>query len=376
MSDRARQKVYLDLISGRQGGPAAGLERALLSLAALPYRAAMAARRAYWRFAARRVGLPVVSVGNLTVGGTGKTPLVAFLARRLVAMGHRPVVVSRGYKSRPGRVGDETASLRDELPPVVIQIESPDRYTALQRVIGTEPHDVAILDDGFQHIRLRRDLDIVAIDATQPFGFGHCLPRGLLREPVSALRRAHVVAITRSDQVEAGALSRIEARVRRHLPKEGLVLHALHRPTGLLLLNGDSEATESLKGQRCFAFCGLANPGAFYRTLADLGADLAATRDFADHHAYSREDIAEIVRAAAGADAQWTVTTTKDFAKVASDELAPAWPAEVSVAALRVEIALTEGDDARDGLLKDLVGVGESQPVKRRGREGIRRTEP
>lgn len=360
MSDQVRQKAYFDLISGRTGGFAAGLQRGLLALAAGLYRAAMAVRRGYYRVAARRVALPVVSVGNLTVGGTGKTPLVALLARRLVAMGHRPVVVSRGYKSTPGRMGDETAALRDELPPVVVQVESPDRWAALQRIVAAEPHDVAILDDGFQHIRLRRDLDIVAIDATQPFGFGHCLPRGLLREPVSALGRAQVVVITRSDQVEAGLLSQIEARVREHLPPEGLVLHASHRPTGLLLPGGEQEPVDLLNGRRCFAFCGLANPGAFYRTLADLGVDVAATRDLADHHAYSRQDIAEIVRAAGDANAEWIVTTTKDFAKVADDELSAAWPQDRPLAALKIEIALAEGNDALDGLLKNLVGAEQS----------------
>ena len=357
MNDAGKHRAYFDLIRGQRRGFAAGLQRALLGLAAGLYRAATALRRFYYRFAARRVDLPVVSVGNLTVGGTGKTPLVALLARRLVAMGHRPVVVSRGYKSAPGAVGDETAALRDELPPVVVQIESPDRYAALRQIVAAEPHDVAILDDGFQHIRLRRDLDIVAVDATRPFGFGHCLPRGLLREPVSALGRAQAVVITRSDQVGPGVLSQIEARVRRHLPPVGLVLHGSHRPTGLLMLDGKGRSVESLKGRRCFAFCGLANPGAFYRTLADLGADLAATRDFADHHAYSRQDIAEMVSAATEAGAEWIVTTTKDFAKVASDELAPAWPQDRPVAALRVEIVLTEGNDALDGLLKNLVGV-------------------
>jgi len=360
MSDGARQKAYFHLISGHGGGFAPRLWRGLLALAAGLYRAAMAARRGYYRFAARRVSLPVVSVGNLTVGGTGKTPLVALLARRLVAMGHRPVIVSRGYKSTPGAVGDETAALRDELPPVVVQVESPDRWAALQRVVATEPHDVAILDDGFQHICLRRDLDIVAVDATQPFGFGHCLPRGLLREPVSALGRARVVVITRSDQVETNVLSQIEDRVRKHLPPEGLILHASHRPTGLLLPGGEQRGVDSLNGRRCFAFCGLANPGAFYRTLADLGADVAATRDLADHHAYCREEIAEIVRAAGEANAEWIVTTTKDFAKVAAEELSASWPQDQLFAALKIEIALSEGDDALDGLLKNLVGTKQS----------------
>ncbi|MBN2583922.1 MAG: tetraacyldisaccharide 4'-kinase [Planctomycetes bacterium] len=359
MADPQRQADYFALVSGRRRGLWAAMLRGLLWAASLPYRAVVAARRAYYRLAARRVDLPVVSVGNLTVGGTGKTPLVVLVVRRLAAMGHRPVIVSRGYKRQHGRTGDEAAALRRELPPMVKQIESSDRYAALCEVVRTEPHDVAVLDDGFQHLRLYRNLDIVAVDATRPFGYGHCLPRGLLREPVSALRRAGVVVITRSDQVDAVALADVERRVQRYLRPGATLLHASHRPTGLLLADGGTAPMETLRGRPCYAFCGLGNPEAFHRTLADLGAVEAATRDFADHHAYGPADIAAIVEAARAAEAEWIVTTTKDFAKVASDDLVGRWPDAAKVAAVEIEIVLDEGNEALDDVLRPLVGAAE-----------------
>lgn len=363
MSQAGRHDSYFRLLSGERRGAGPALLRGLLWAASVLYRGAMVLRRTFYALAAERVELPVVSVGNLTVGGTGKTPLVAFLARRLCEMGHRPLVVSRGYKRTGPGPGDEAAALRRELPADVVHVESPDRIEAIRSVIAREPRDVAILDDGFQHLRLRRDLDIVTLDATRPFGFGHVLPRGLLREPLGALRRAQAVVITRSDQVTAEELARVESRVARRLRRGTLLLHAVHAP---LRLSGPGATTvplEALRGAAVFAFCGLANPAAFYRTLEDLGAHVVARRDFADHHHYSGRDVADIIAAAraAGLGAgiggiAHLVTTTKDFVKVASDTLIGAWPEGAAPLALEVEMQFREGPTALDPLLKKVVG--------------------
>ena len=365
MGNRGGQEVWLEIISGERRG-AASLARGGLWCLSVLYRGGMAVRRLYYRLAAVRVDLPVVSVGNLTVGGTGKTPLVVLVARRLAAMGHRPLVVSRGYKRAGTGPGDEAAAIRRHLPPEAAHVESPDRVAAIRSAVENKSGDVAVLDDGFQHLRLRRDLDIVTIDATRPFGStglttggcGHLLPRGLLREPVSALRRAHVVVITRSDQASAEDVARIEARVRKHLPPTGLLLHAVHVPTALVTMDGRSESPDVLNGADVFAFCGLANPAAFYRTLADLGARVVAARDYPDHHAYDEADVADIIeasRAAGGGAALRIVTTSKDFVKVASGHLAAAWPADVQPAALEVEMRLREGEAALDDVLRRAV---------------------
>lgn len=366
MADSQAVARYLALVSGRRRGAGADVLRGLLRAASLLYRAVMAARRGYYRLAARRVAVPVISVGNLTVGGTGKTPLVALVARRLAALGHRPVIVSRGYRRAAGQAaGDETSDLRRLLPASVRQIEARDRYVALARAIRSEPHDVAVLDDGFQHLRLWRNLDLVTVDATQPFGYGYCLPRGLLREPVSALRRAGAVVLTRCDQAAPEGLADVERRVRAHLRPGAAVLHAVHRPTRLLVADGTSAPLESIRGRPCFAFCGLGNPEAFHRTLADLGAVAAGRRDFDDHHAYTAADAAAIAEAARAAAAEWIVTTTKDFTKAAAQELREHWPAGLPLAAVEVDMELSEGDQALDALLRPLVGAAEQGDQKR-----------
>jgi tetraacyldisaccharide 4'-kinase len=315
MSDGGARSYYLELVSGRARGAGAACLRGLLACGEVQYRAAMAARRAWYAVAARRVGLPVISVGNLTLGGTGKTPLVAWLARRLVELGRRPVIVSRGYKRVAGRVGDEAAALRLELPETVGQIETPDRVGALRSVVSEKKFDVAILDDGFQHLKLRRDLDLLLIDAMLPFGYGRLIPRGLLREPLSAIGRADAVILTRTDLVAAAELERIEAEVRRHLRPGAPLVRAAHVATHLVGMDGRREAVESLCGAAVYAYSGLANPDGFVGTLDGLGARVVGRRDFADHYHYTAADLADIMSAARAAQAR-VVTTTKDLVKV------------------------------------------------------------
>lgn len=356
MAHGGRHEHYFAIISGRRCDVGASLVRALFWVLSLLYRCAMAVRGVYYRLAGQRVEAPVVSVGNLTVGGTGKSPLVALVARRLAEMGHRPLVVSRGYRKSGDGPGDEAADMRRRLPATAAHVESPDRVAAIREALGREPRDVVVLDDGFQHLRLRRDLDIVTIDATEPFGYDYCLPRGLLREPLSALGRAGLVVITRSDQVAAERLKEIEARVRRYVRCGAPVVHAVHAPRGLLGMDGRCEPVEGLRGARVFAFSGIANPAAFERTLESLGAKVAGRMEFADHHGYTVGDVTAILEAAARAGAERMVTTTKDVVKVSVGDLGAAWPADVRLEALEVEMELREGPGVLDGLLRRVVG--------------------
>jgi tetraacyldisaccharide 4'-kinase len=357
MSTRQPHRGYFNLVSGHRADIGASLMRGLLWLLSLLYRAVVALRNVYYNWAAQRVVLPVVSIGNLTVGGTGKTPLVALVVRRLVAMGHRPLVVSRGYKRTGSGPGDEAADLARVLPPAAAHVENSDRIAAIGAAVGEAVRNVVVLDDGFQHRRLRRNLDIVTVDATQPFGYGHCLPRGLLREPVSGLRRAHAVVIMRSDQVTADQLTAIERRVRRHLPGDAPILHAAHQPTELLAADGTRQATDALDGTRVLAFSGLGNPDAFIQTLGSLGARVVARCDFEDHHSYTEADVRDIIQAARQAGAQRIVTTTKDFVKAAAVDLADAWPEDLQPVALEIEIELREDVALLDDLLRPIVGL-------------------
>ncbi|MFW6062423.1 MAG: tetraacyldisaccharide 4'-kinase, partial [Planctomycetota bacterium] len=220
------QQSVIEIMSGQRSGAKARVTRGLLHAASMPYAVAMRARRRAYRaglLGSVGVDVPVICVGNLTAGGTGKTPMVAWVIRELDAAGKTPAVLSRGYKAVDGQ-SDEAELLKAVCRvPVVMD---PDRVAGARRAIEGGA-DVLVMDDGFQHRRLRRDLDIVLIDATNPFGFDHVLPRGLLREPPSALRYAGAVVVTRSDMISAEQLDALLERLAALAP--GATLHtAVH----------------------------------------------------------------------------------------------------------------------------------------------------
>ena len=192
------------------------------------------------------------------------------------------------------------------------------------------------MDDGFQHLRLRRDLDIVLIDATCPFGFGHVLPRGLLREGPSALRSAQAIVITRADAVEASELTDLRQQLVA-LARRASVYTAAHRPTRLSDQNGDAHDLKELAGKRVLAFCGLANPQSFFNTLKGLGAELAAAQPFDDHALYGPRELGELEKLSGKTGAQIVITTQKDAVKLPLGWLSrPLWK-------LAVEMEVIEG---------------------------------
>ncbi|MBI1901473.1 MAG: tetraacyldisaccharide 4'-kinase [Planctomycetia bacterium] len=336
-----------ELLSGQRRGLRAALLRGLLSLGELPYRVVVGWRN--WRHdrsasKSQKVAVPVVSVGNLTVGGTGKTPMVALLARWYRRRGVRVAVVSRGYGAEEGQRNDEAMELELRLPDVP-QMQNPDRVAGAQAAIEEFQCQLVLLDDGFQHRRLRRDLDIVLLDATEPFGFGHLLPRGLLREPVSSLRRAHVVVLSRADAIEPARREEIRARVRRYAPN-AVWVEASHAPEALVNSAGEARPPADVRGKRVLAFCGIGNPGAFRSTLQSLGAEVAAFREFPDHHAYVREDIAALAQAARECSADLAVCTRKDFVKIRADRLGNA-----TLWALQIDLSITTGQAGLEALL-------------------------
>src|SRR4051794_35567561 len=218
------EQAFRRVISGQQTGVGAALLRGVTRVLEPIYAAVVASRnRGYSAgiIASNRARRPVVSVGNITTGGTGKTPVVRWLADRLRERGMRPAVLLRGYKARPGERGDEQRLLDELLNPPgtaspVIVHANPDRLQGAKAVLRDHPDvDVFILDDGFQHRRLQRDFDLVLIDATTPFGYEHVLPRGLLREPLSGLSRASAFLLTRVDQALPGAVDASQRDIRR-----------------------------------------------------------------------------------------------------------------------------------------------------------------
>ncbi len=339
------ESAYFEIISGRRRGLGAALARLGLAAGAGVYGAAVGLRNFYYGRWALPVWLevPVISVGNLTVGGTGKTPMTVWLCERLLERGRKPAVLSRGYKSEQG-MADELLMLSRKVPKAVA-IANPDRTASGRLAIQEYAAKAAVLDDGFQHRRVGRDLDIVLVDATRPFGFGHLLPRGLLREPLRGLRRAEAVVLTRVDQVSDEAVADIERRIRGIAPDLPIV-KAVHRPAGFYDLSG--ARAEPARGSRLGAFCGIARPDAFLRTLQNLGYRPAGPFVFADHHAYTARDGRALVEWARRESLEALVTTEKDAVKLADGGFE--WPVPVLV--LRVEMALLDdGDKILCGLI-------------------------
>lgn len=318
----------------------------LTGLAGL-YGCAMRSRaRLFQRHRLKSYRLPckVVSVGNITLGGTGKTPMSIYAARMLRETGRRVAVVSRGYKGMAekqggivsdGRTlrmsariaGDEPYLMARHLLPLGVPVlVGQDRvrsgWQAAKR-FGTE---ILVLDDGFQHLRLHRDLDIVLLDARRPFGNGYSLPRGTLREPISALSRADVCLLTRCPpKIVEGALRRPAGRNDKPLldPLERRVFPAAHTPflAGLFSSGGSGrhmarKHVEEVPAAPVFAFAGLARNNSFFDTLQEMGFNLRGRTTFADHHVYKRDDITALEAKAVKRGAEMMVTTEKDLVKI------------------------------------------------------------
>ncbi|TWT42462.1 tetraacyldisaccharide 4'-kinase [Botrimarina hoheduenensis] len=345
-----RASDFYELVSGRRRGLAAAAARVGLALLEGPYRLGVWWRnRRYDRqpAAVRRVGVPVISVGNLTLGGTGKTPMVRWVARRLRANGVRVAIVSRGYGASAQGPNDEALELEQSLPDVP-HLQNVDRVTAAEAAINELATQAVVLDDGFQHRRLARDLDIVLIDATAPYGFGHLFPRGTLREPLGSLKRADVVCLTRANLVDAAARLRIRERLQRLAPHT-IWCEAEARPTRLLEAIEDAgpyddavrdvAEARSLAGCRVVAFSAIGNPAAFYETLQSLDAQVLERVEFPDHHRFTADDIARLAALAERLQPEALVCTHKDLVKVGVATLGP-----TPLRAVAIDVVLTVGE--------------------------------
>lgn len=305
----------------------------LLPLAPI-YRGAVAARSAFYRrgwVRSVRLEVPVISIGNLTFGGTGKTPTVIALARDLVRMGRRPAVLTRGYKrledgqvvvvgpeprQTAAEIGDEPLEIARRLPgvPVIVDADRARGGGEAQR-LGA---DVVLLDDGFQHLQLERDLDVVLVDAGDPWGGGRLPPLGRLREPLTALKRADAVLITKVPSRWRPVMSEIERAVDRVAPRAQVFVSRL-RPNRVRVPGEGWLGPETLKGRRVFAFAALGRPEGFLETLTEAGAEVTGSRWFPDHHNYTDLELSEIVDRAASVSVV-PVTTAKDAVKIPTDE--------------------------------------------------------
>lgn len=370
----ALELYTIDVILGRRAGASAALYGALLQ--ALSWLWSAGAQAKLWLYQHRifrdqPLGCLVVVVGNLTAGGTGKTPVVEKFARALRDRGRKVAILSRGYKSKrppiwkrwwsaftyaeepPPRIvsdgthvlldseaaGDEPYMLARNLPGVIVLVDK-NRVKAGAYAIKKFGCDTLVLDDGFQYLPLKGRLNLLLIDKTNPFGNGHLLPRGVLREPIKHLRRASYVFLTKSNGQRDAELERT---IQEYNPGVD-VIECAHRPQYLQRF-GAASADESarvpltfLKGRRVFAFSGIATPESFEKFLRDLGALLVGRERFLDHYRYGEDDIAELFELARRERAECLVTTEKDAVRIAANHVCP-----LPLYYLRLEIDILRG---------------------------------
>lgn len=339
------RQYYLSVISGRRRGVVASLLRGVLGMFTIVYAALHRSRQVLYRigvFRSHKFPCPVVSVGNITAGGTGKTPLVEFLARWFVRKNYRLAILARGYGRSATRGTDDEDLISEMELEGVVRLPGKDRVASGRKALAEYRADLLLLDDGFQHYRVQRGLDIVAIDATQPFANGHLLPRGLLRERPSALRRADLVILTRTDQVPRAELEELRAKI-------GPAVETVHKPVHVRSLwNRKKHGLDWLRGRNVYAFCGVGNPDAFRRTLESVGATVVKFRAFDDHHAYVAQDLRRMNAEAQEFMAEAVITTEKDATKVNAEGF------ELPLAALRIEIEVVRNEEL---LEERLLGV-------------------
>jgi len=375
------EQFAIDVILERRKGKRANLLRAGLWLLSGAFRAVVQAR--LWLYRTRVLkstspGCLVISIGNLTLGGTGKTPVVELLARSLQDAGRRVAILSRGYKAkkppilrrlqrkwlgmdyRKTRVvhdgerllldssvaGDEPFMLARSLRNVVVLVDK-NRVRAALSAVRSFGCDTLLLDDGMQYASLRRRIEICLIDRQAPFGNEHLLPRGTLREPPSNLRRASYIFITKSEGADNTALIQ---RIRGFNQTAGII-ECTHKPLHLINLYTKEELPLSwLKGRHIGALSGIARPESFEEKLTDLGAELHITARFADHHRFSPKELNHFISRCVRRDLDAVVTTEKD--SVRFPHRAPS--SDVPVLFLRVEIEILRGQDVWENLMRQV----------------------
>ena len=340
--------AFKRLADGSARGPGPCLARAAMAGMAAPYSLVIAVRNAAYDrglLPAAHAPVPVISVGNLTLGGTGKTPLVAWLARMLAARGLRPAIVSRGYGAARGQCSDEAAELAVLLP-AVPHVANRDRVAGACTAAAAGAQ-IVLLDDGFQHRRLARDLDIVAVDATDPFGCDRLFPRGLLREPLAGLQRAQAVVLTRAAAVDADRRAAIRRRLQQacRAGSEPAWIEATHQPVQLRSAAGNTQPLSTLQAGRVAAF-------------AALGAELVGFRPFPDHYAYSSGDLAGLGDWAASLRADLVVTTLKDLVRIRTDRLG-----DRPLFAVEIALEILSGADSLETLLAPVAARAAGRPA-------------
>ncbi len=319
-----------------------------LYLLSLPYGGVVRARGLFYALGLKkpkRLPCPVISVGNITVGGTGKTPLVMALAKGLMDRGIPVAILSRGYKGKkasgplvgdgrivslsPEESGDEPFLMAKSLKDIPVFVAK-DRFATGRMALQRFNVRGLLLDDGYQHLRLYRDLNILLVDSHVGFGDQHLLPRGILREPLPYLRRANLFLLTKVEDPEE--CRSLETTLRDFQPSSP-IFHSHYEPIGLIGLAEEWEELHSLKGKRALVFSGIANPVYFSSLVKKCGMEIVKEISFPDHHFYTAKDLASLEKEGKGTD--WFVTTEKDMVKLMGLNIV-----DLPIRALRIEVRI------------------------------------
>jgi tetraacyldisaccharide 4'-kinase len=300
--------------------------------------------------ATRKLSAPVISVGNLSVGGTGKTPLVAWVIKAILAQNAKPGIVSRGYRRVEGQEGNDEYLLLTRLCPNVPHAQNPDRFAAAHTLITKEKCDVIVMDDGFQHRQLHRDLNIVLLDASRPLVLNQILPRGLLREPFDGLKRADLVILTRT-QIAPELTAQLRSDTLRYVSAEK-ILEVEFEPISLIDQTQKVWPLSIIKGQKSAFFCGIGHPGGFKKTIEKLGImhDPELFRVFEDHYRYTTSDQEQLEEWASQSGCHVLITTEKDLVKFPSST-----GSTCEVYALRVEPVFLSGEAILQDKIRSLL---------------------
>jgi tetraacyldisaccharide 4'-kinase len=359
---------YRSIISGERAGALPALLRFFFEVISWFYASVVGVRNLLYDvkiFKQVKLSVPVISVGNITTGGTGKTPTVIMLVKELKRLGRNPAVLTRGYgapRLADGTRGksDEVMVIEHECPGVAVVVNA-DRVAGGREAIAKHGADVLVLDDGFQHRRLARDLNIVLVDATEPMGIPGVLPRGSWREPPYNLKRANMIMLTRCEQVEdelanlaAGLLTQwVSPRAIFQQRTNVIGLHdAEDRPVPLVATLGGGE-----HGRKVIAFAGIGNPAGFLHTVRSLGMSVSAATWFDDHHPYVLpRDLEPVAKVARHRRIEALVTTLKDWVKLRGQPLPEGLP---PIWHVRIEARLRPNEQE---LLRARLGVLASTP--------------
>ena len=320
-----REYLYL-LATDKKRGIIAGVLKTFLFILSLFYGLAVRILSFIYLIKPYRLNCKVISIGNITLGGTGKTPLVESLALKLKEGGHRVAILSRGYKRKASRcltsaviypqaMGDEPQMLSRNLENVPVVVDK-DRISAAKKAIRDHQVDAVILDDGFQQWRIKKDLDIVTIDAANPWTNLAVLPRGILREPLSSLRRAHIFVLTK---VNLNPHHQAVEQLLKEINPRALIVEAVHKPVGFYKFGEPRDNLfnpDEFSGEKVSLVCGIADPQSFEKLVSKLGIEVALSFKFPDHYIYSEEDLNKIISDSKQKGINKIITTEKDSVRL------------------------------------------------------------